>query len=124
LEASLCATYSPRNPIQEYWRGDITLRHLRVLIEGLPPNSYLSRVANGSHWGDTEWVLHDISSQLRVLNASVHNALSDKAHLIHDVEFLPTPFDEKSIADDAEDKFYAQQRAEMDVLADRLFANN
>jgi hypothetical protein len=124
IEASLCATYSPRNPIQEFWRGEISLRHLRVLIEGLPPDSYLSRVARGSQWGDLEWILHSVDSQMRVLNASVHNALSDKADVIKNVEFLPTPFDDKSVADEAEEKFLAQQRADMDAVADRMFANN
>jgi hypothetical protein len=77
----------------------------------------------GNHWGENEWILHDVSSQLRVLNASVHNALSDKSHVIANVDFLPTPLDEKSVADEAEEKYLAQQRTELDAVADRMFAN-
>lgn len=121
MEASLCATYSPRNPIQEYWRGDITLRHLRVLIEGLPPDSYISRSVRGTHWGETEWMLHDISSQLRILNASVHNALSKEADAIRDVEFLPTPNDDQP---EEAVEVPAEQITKMDTLAAHLFANN
>jgi len=117
----LCATYSPRNPIQEYWRGEISLRHLRVLIEGLPPDSYLSRSVRGTHWGEVEWMLHDVSSQLRILNASVHNALSKEADAIKDVKFLPTPNDD---IEDAVEEVSEEQVAEMESAAARLFANN
>lgn len=121
MEASLCATYSPRNPIQEYWRGEITLRHLRVLIEGLPPDSYVTRAARGNHWGEREWLLYDVSSQLRILNVTVHNALSEKSDVIRDVEFLPTPNDEPA---EVAEEVSAQQRADMESAAARLFANN
>lgn len=43
MEAALCATYAPRDPIGEFWRGDLSLRGLRVLIDGLPPDSAMHR---------------------------------------------------------------------------------
>ncbi|WP_052377492.1 hypothetical protein [Bifidobacterium bombi] len=42
MEAALCEQYSPRDPIAEYWRGDITLRALAVLVRGLKPYNVLS----------------------------------------------------------------------------------
>lgn len=64
MEASLCAAYAPRNPLAEFWRGEITLRHLRVLIEGLPTDSALARAVRGP-WADREWILWHVESRLR-----------------------------------------------------------
>jgi hypothetical protein len=66
-------------------------------------------------------MLHDLSSQLRILNAQVHNALSKEADAVKDVKFLPTPLDDElddvpAVPDEA--------RAEMESAAARLFANN
>ena len=38
----MCEQYSPRDPIAEYWRGEITLRALAVLVRGLKPFNPLS----------------------------------------------------------------------------------
>ncbi|RLL68133.1 hypothetical protein [Streptomyces sp. Z26] len=38
------------DPIGDFYRGDITLRRLRVLIEGLPPDGALGRAASGHAW--------------------------------------------------------------------------
>lgn len=116
----MCATYSPRNPIAEYWRGKISLRQLRVLIEGLPPDSYLHRSARGTHWGEVEYMLWDVSSQLRILNVQVHNALLKEADAIREPEFLPKPDDEPDEVVEVSD----EQVAQMEAAAARLFANN
>ena len=52
-----------------YWRGEITARQLRVLIEQLPPRSALHRARNDGHeWGNTEAVLWRIEYWLKVLD--------------------------------------------------------
>lgn len=41
----------------EYWRGEITLRQVRVLLTGLPPDSAFFRAMRGSDWQDTQYLL-------------------------------------------------------------------
>lgn len=61
--------YSPRDPVAEYWRGEITLRKLRVMVEGLPANGATARAMAGHHWGHLEFMaadLVDVMARLRV----------------------------------------------------------
>lgn len=52
-----------------YWRGEITLRQLRVFIEHLPPTSALHRARMDGHaWGNVEALLWLISHKLGVLD--------------------------------------------------------
>lgn len=60
----MCAEYAPRNPIAEYWRGQISLRHLRVLIEHLPPTSAYHRHVSGHAWSDVEYLLAVLGDRL------------------------------------------------------------
>jgi hypothetical protein len=106
------------------FRGDLTFRGLRVLIDGLPADSAFVRAFQGTSWRDSEWILHDVSSQLRVLNASLANTFRKEGATPIEPTFLPTPNSGKSVAEDRTDAFYAQQRTEMDAVADRLFANS
>jgi len=117
MEAALCLAYAPRDPILEFFEGRITLRHLRVLIEGLPPDNAVTRAINGSHWVDSTWLLHDVSSQLRNLNASVHNIVQKPPVK---PQFLPTPELPRSAAEEADEAQLVQQRAEMDALLIRI----
>lgn len=48
----------------EFWRGDITLRHLRVLVEHLPPGSAFHRAVNGHAWTDVEYLLAIVADRL------------------------------------------------------------
>ncbi|WP_458681954.1 hypothetical protein [Prescottella equi] len=52
-----------------YWRGEITLRQLRVYIQQLPPTSALHRARMDGHaWGNVEALLWLISHKLGVLD--------------------------------------------------------
>ncbi len=64
----MCATYSPRDPIGEYWRGEITLRELRVLVEGLPTDSAMHRrYPQSQGWGPGEYLQADAVDALQAL---------------------------------------------------------
>ncbi|EFL01584.1 predicted protein [Streptomyces sp. SPB78] len=68
VEADLCHHYAPRDPIGEFWRGEITLRQLRVLVEGLPPDGALARAAAGHHWRQADFHAADqLDALLRLL---------------------------------------------------------
>ncbi|MDX2802375.1 hypothetical protein [Streptomyces scabiei] len=63
--------------MEEYWRGEITLRKLRVLVEGLPPDGALARAATGHHWQHLEYMtadLVDLMARLRVDFANANRA--------------------------------------------------
>lgn len=52
-----------------YWRGEISARLLRVLVEHLGPRSALHRARNdGQEWGNVESVLWRIEYWLRQLD--------------------------------------------------------
>ncbi|WP_146244939.1 hypothetical protein [Curtobacterium sp. MCBD17_028] len=123
-DAALQAHYAPRDPIAEFIRGDITFRQLRVLAEGLPADSAVTRAHIGSTWTVTDWLLHDVSSQLRSLNAGLANMFREKGEPAIEPKFLPTPLDGQSVEDAVEEQYREQQRAEMDEVAAVLFANN
>lgn len=65
--------YAPRDPLSEFYAGDLSLRKLRVMIEHLPPGSAWHRARSGP-WTDTEFLLHDIDSRLREVVVGVQNA--------------------------------------------------
>ncbi|GAA2971333.1 hypothetical protein [Streptomyces enissocaesilis] len=56
--------YSPRDPLAEYFRGEITLRKLRVMVEGLGPNGALARAATGHTWTQETYALVDMRDLL------------------------------------------------------------
>jgi hypothetical protein len=66
--------YAPRDPVAEYWRGEITLRKLRVMVEGLPPDGALARRAAGHHWGHGEFMLARLLDELGRLRTDFVNA--------------------------------------------------
>lgn len=66
--------YAPRDPIREYWQGRITLRKLRVMVEGLPPDGALARAASGSPWGATQYQLAEIADRLGRMETDFRNA--------------------------------------------------
>lgn len=55
VEADLMHHYSPRDPVAEFWQGRITLRKLRVMVEGLPPSGALARAVAGHHWTQADY---------------------------------------------------------------------
>lgn len=55
----MIATYGG-DPIAEYWRGQRSLRQLRVLIQHLPPDGALARSRRGHAWSDTHYLLANV----------------------------------------------------------------
>ncbi|ESU46500.1 hypothetical protein K7395_24700 [Streptomyces filamentosus] len=47
--------YGAGGPVAAYWRGEITLRWLRVMVEGLPPDGAVARAARGHHWTQADY---------------------------------------------------------------------
>jgi len=95
------AAYPGRgNPVMDALRGDISTRQLRVMVENLPPDNAAARLIRGA-WGDLERLVHDVSCQLRLLNASYHNVNREKGKSpIEDPELLPTPEEIEAKRDD------------------------
>jgi len=120
-DAALQATYRS-DPIARFLRGRISARQLRVLVEGLPPDSAFHRAARENDWADGDWINRDTNSVLRVLLYTVESALSERRP--PKPEFLPSPIDGRTVQDDVEAEYLAQQRAEMDDVAAGWFANN
>lgn len=100
MEASLLQAYAPRDPLREYFQGRVSLRQLRVMIEHLPLNAPAYRAAAGHAWTDETLLMHDVSSQLRVLNASLANLFRGKEDPITEPEFLPAPGIDNGHGDD------------------------
>lgn len=121
-DAAMQATYAPRDPIAQYLRGRISTRQLRVLVEGLPPDSAFHRAVRENDWNDNEWIARDTNSVLRVLLYTVESALSEKRP--PKPEFLPSPIAGGTVQDEAEAEYLARQRSEMDRVAEGWFANN
>ena len=119
---ALQAAYPPRDPLREYLRGDISTWQLRGLVEALPPDSALHRARRENDWSDSDWIDRDTNSVMRVLLYTVQSALSSSR--VAKPEFLPSPLEGRTVQDDAETEYLAQQRAEMDELAAGWFSNN
>ncbi|MFF2189237.1 hypothetical protein [Streptomyces sp. NPDC058155] len=74
--------YGPGGPVAAYWRGEITLRWLRVMAEGLPPTGALARAAAGHHWTHADWAAadsRDLLDMLLVAFANAHRGEKDPA---------------------------------------------
>ena len=61
----------------QFWRGQMSLRELRVLVLNLPPDSATARRFRGHAWGDTEFLLADLLDPVR--RPSTAGALSKGA---------------------------------------------
>lgn len=83
--------YAPRDPLAEYWRGELSLRQLRVMVEWLPVDSPAHRAENGHSWRDEHVLAWDIDSQLRVLNTALANLFREKGATPAQPEFIPSP---------------------------------
>lgn len=74
MEASLLQIYSPRDPLQEVLRGEISLRKFRVMVEGVPltATTPVGRAINGP-WSDQHRLLHVIGSAMISLDTNFYN---------------------------------------------------
>lgn len=82
------------------------------MVENLPPNNAAARAINGQ-WGDGERLLHDISSNLRILNASFYNVNREKGKPQQEPKLLPTP---EELENKTDDRPTAVVQAERDHL--------
>ncbi|MFM9637599.1 hypothetical protein [Streptomyces turgidiscabies] len=84
VEADLIARYpgyGRGGPLAAFWRGEITLRLLRVMVEALPPDSATVRAVNGHAWQHADFVLQDAADLLALLVTQFANAHRDpKSH--------------------------------------------
>ncbi|AQW55298.1 hypothetical protein ACIQPP_05615 [Streptomyces violaceusniger] len=76
VEADLIRYYGG-DPLAAYWRGRITLRKLRVLVENLPPDSATVRAANGHHWSHLHYAAADTRDLVELLLVAFINANRD-----------------------------------------------
>ncbi|WP_086746192.1 hypothetical protein [Streptomyces scabiei] len=58
----------------EYWRGEITLRKLRVLVEGLPPDGAVARAAAGHALSYGDFRMADVVDLMGQLVTDFRNA--------------------------------------------------
>lgn len=121
-DAALQATYAPRDPVGEFLTGRITVRQLRVLLEGLPPDSAFHRSYRDNDWQDSDWIARDTNSNIRLLLWTVQSALSKGS--VPRPDLLPSPAVEMSEQEEADAEYLTQQRAEMQEVAAGWFANN
>jgi hypothetical protein len=69
--------YGPGGPLAAYWRGEITLRWLRVMVEGLPPDGATARAHNGHAWQPLDYAAADSRDLLNLLLTAFLNANRD-----------------------------------------------
>lgn len=65
----------------QFWRGQMSLRELRVLVTHLPPDCATARRMRGTHWTEVEYLLADVLDILkfhRVEWAMAHGAKPSK----------------------------------------------
>lgn len=121
-DASLQATYPPRDPIAEFMRGEISLRQLRVLGQGLPETSALIRAQRGHTWTDLHYLTMAVANDIRMLRAEAVAIAAQKnprkPDLIKPPPDAPTP---ESEDDEAQRK--RQQDTFSSVVVTALFPN-
>ncbi|EPH40847.1 hypothetical protein ABT390_36550 [Streptomyces aurantiacus] len=76
VEADLIR-YFGGDPLAAYWRGEITLRKLRVLVEALPPDSATARAEAGHHWTHLDYAAADTRDLVELLLTAFINANRD-----------------------------------------------
>jgi len=89
VEASLLAEYQ-RDGIAEFWRGEITLRRLRVMVENLSDGSAAVVAARGHGWGAGEYALANLNDVVAQL-LEVTRAVNSKDTEFHAPEPYPRP---------------------------------
>lgn len=94
-----------------------------MLVEGLPPDSHYARTRRGNNWGDLEYLIHDVSSNLRLANANYRAAHTEKGKPVPQPKFLPLPDDNTTIEEAVDTERAAIERAELGALAADIFDN-
>lgn len=99
----------------EYWRREITLRQLRVLVEHLPPDSALHRAARGHAWTDETYLLALVADLLQISNAQVAKGLGARVP-----KPKPLPRPKSSGQGEGEDRAAAAREAHRRLAAKLL----
>ncbi|WP_431784323.1 hypothetical protein [Streptomyces chumphonensis] len=89
VEADLIARYpgyGRGGPLAAFWRGEITLRLLRVMVENLPPDSATARARAGHDWQHVDYAAADTVDLLAMLLTQFSNA-----HRAKDQPPMPMP---------------------------------
>lgn len=60
--------------IAAFWRGEISLRRLRVLVQNLPARGAVYRAVHGHSWHDLEYLLAQLLDDVRRLQVDVYRA--------------------------------------------------
>jgi hypothetical protein len=69
--------YGPGGPLAAYWRGEISLRWLRVMVEHLPTDGALARAAAGHDWAHRDYAAWDTRDLVELLLVAFLNANRD-----------------------------------------------
>lgn len=121
-DASLQAQYTPRDPIAEFIRGEISLRQLRVLGEGLPPTSALIRAKRGHTWGDLEYLAMDLANGIRLMRSEAVGIASGKTP--RKPELINPPPEAKTPQSEAEEQQQKRAARQFDRAAAALFGGS
>lgn len=118
----MCAVYSPRDPIAEYWQGRLGLRALHALIVHMPPGNVFYRAVSGDGWTEGEWLTHDVGEMLRELQLTIVNTnpLVERKITEEDIRpriLPPARRRDGSVAEDPDGELRMRERKELMALA-------
>lgn len=103
-----------------YWRGEITLRKLRVYIENLDPDSAPYRTqTDGEKWTWTEWLLWQMLFMLEWVGVRIARSNGDSRAKMNRDKPLEYPWSEDTNVErygDRGDLTPAQAKAILDAL--------
>lgn len=102
-------TYHGRDVLAEYFREEVTLRQLRVMVEHLPPGSAFHRAVRGHGWQESEYLLAETADAVRTLAAITVAVNSKRPKSVKMPEPLPRPVDEAEEAKKQAEREAAEQ---------------
>ena len=80
-----------------YWRGEITLRKLRVLVQHLPPGGAAYRAIQGHGWVEEHFLLADLIDTSQHTTAAVYRVNAGRKR-VRNPKRYPRPTDERPSA--------------------------
>ncbi|WP_051580626.1 hypothetical protein [Pseudonocardia acaciae] len=60
--------------VAAYWRGEITLRKLRVLVQGLPPGGAAFRAVRGHGWTEAHYLAAELIDAVNAGTTATYRA--------------------------------------------------
>lgn len=79
------------DPIGAFWRGEITLRRLRVLVEHLPPGGAYYRAVQGHGWVEEHYLLADLIDAENGTATAVYRGAAGKGKRVPNPRRYPRP---------------------------------